>query len=125
MQRPITETLAALGHGTFIDEASNALNTLVTAVDETGRSGKLVMSLAIKKASRGSGAMIVVDEIRLTLPKQDARETMLFSTPEGNLIAEDPRQQQLELKTIPAAVTDSPAELKTLGSGEQQLKVVA
>lgn len=62
MQRPITETLAALGHGTFLDEASNALNALVTAVDETGRAGKLVLPLSIKKASRGSGAMVVADD---------------------------------------------------------------
>lgn len=33
MQRPITETLTAHDHGTFIDEASNAVNMQETAVD--------------------------------------------------------------------------------------------
>jgi hypothetical protein len=34
----------------------------------------------------------------------------MFATPENNLVPNDPRQQQLDLKTIPA---DKPQGLKT------------
>lgn len=122
MIRPITDTLRSLGSGTFIDEASDALNKLVTAVDETGRAGKLTLTLSVKKASRGSGAMVVMDEIKLALPKQDSRETMLFATPEGNLVTEDPRQQKLELKSVPAAVDPAITELKTVSPQSAELK---
>ncbi|NHR08386.1 hypothetical protein HA052_24650 [Chromobacterium haemolyticum] len=120
--RPITDTLRSLGHGTFIDDASDALNKLVTAVDETGRAGKLTLTLSIKKATRGSGAMVVQDEIKLSLPKPDSRETMLFATPEGNLVTEDPRQQTLELRTVPSATADSGPELKTVADDRGALK---
>ncbi|WP_205208298.1 hypothetical protein [Chromobacterium haemolyticum] len=120
--RPITDTLRSLGHGTFIDDASDALNKLVTAVDETGRAGKLTLTLSIKKATRGSGAMVVQDEIKLSLPKPDSRETMLFATPEGNLVTEDPRQQQLELRTVPTATADSSTTLKTVAEDRGTLK---
>ncbi|QOD81864.1 MULTISPECIES: hypothetical protein [Chromobacterium] len=120
--RPITDTLRSLGHGTFIDDASDALNKLVTAVDETGRAGKLTLTLSLKKATRGSGAMVVQDEIKLSLPKPDSRETMLFATPEGNLVTEDPRQQQLELRTVPTATADSSTTLKTVAEDRGALK---
>ena len=29
-------------------------------------------------------------------------EAMLFATPEGNLVVDDPHQQKLDLKTVPA-----------------------
>lgn len=118
--RPITDTLRSLGHGSFIDDASDALNKLVTAVDETGRGGKLTLTLAIKKATRGSGAMVVQDEIKLTMPKMDSRETMLFATPEGNLVTEDPRQQKLDLKTVTKATEEQP--LKTVAEDRGTLK---
>lgn len=120
--RPITDTLRSLGHGTFIDDASDALNKLVTAVDETGRAGKLTLTLSIKKATRGSGAMVVQDEIKLSLPKPDMRETMLFATPEGNLVTEDPRQQSLELKTVSTAVAGTASDLKTIAPQSAELK---
>lgn len=120
--RPITDTLRSLGHGTFIDDASDALNKLVTAVDETGRAGKLTLTLSIKKATRGSGAMVVQDEIKLSLPKPDMRETMLFATPEGNLVTEDPRQQTLELKTVPTATSEGTTPLKTVADDRGALK---
>ncbi|MCG8991790.1 hypothetical protein LH427_01955 [Laribacter hongkongensis] len=125
MQRPITDTLKDLGHGSFIDEASDALNKLVAAVSDTGRGGKLTLTLSVKKATRGSGAMIVQDEIKLSLPKQEARETMLFATPENNLTTEDPRQQRLELKSVPASLAAASSDLKTIPPQADQLKVVA
>lgn len=118
--RPITDTLRSLGHGVFIDEASEALNQLVNAVESTGRAGKLTLVLSLKKATRNGLALVVQDEIKLQLPKQPARETMLFATPEGNLLTEDPRQQSLELRSV----TETPPELKVVPDTGVALKVV-
>lgn len=110
--RPITDTLRYIGGGIFIDMASDKMNELVAAVDASGKSGKLVLEVGVKKATRG-GAMHITGKIRLTKPAEDAMEAMLFSTPEGNLVADDPRQHKLDLKSI-ENVNASPKELKTV-----------
>ena len=40
-------------------------------------------------------------------------EAMLFATPDGNLVADDPRQQKLELKVAASATDVPPVNLKT------------
>ncbi len=111
MIRPITDTLRHIGSGIFIDMASDKMNELVTAVDQSGKGGKLTLEVSVKKATRG-GAMHITGKIRLTKPAEDAMEAMLFATPEGNLVADDPHQQKLDLKSVESNTAPS-KELKT------------
>jgi hypothetical protein len=97
--RPITDTLRHIGGGVFIDTASDQLSELVNAVDSTGKKGSLSITITVKKASRG-GAMNVTAVSKLAKPKEDPFEALLFATPEGNLVAEDPNQQRLDLRTV-------------------------
>lgn len=113
MIRPITDTLRHIGGGVFIDTASDKLAELVAAVDNTGKSGKITLDVTVKKATRG-GAMIVTGKVRVTKPAEEPLETMLFATPEGNLVVDDPNQQKLDLKIIDqGAGAATPAQLKT------------
>jgi hypothetical protein len=112
MIRPITDTLRHIGGGVFIDTASEKLAELVSAVDASGKSGKIDLSITVKKASRG-GAMHITGKVRLTKPAEEALEALLFATPEGNLVADDPHQQKLDLKSVPSATEAQPAQLKT------------
>lgn len=99
---------------------------MVNAVSETGRGGSLTLTLKLKKSARGACAITVQDDIKLTLPKQDARETMMFATPKGNLITEDPRQQNLLLQTAPGTEKPAAAELKVIPpKDEKPLKAAA
>lgn len=110
--RPITDTLRHIGGGVFIDTASDKLAELVAAVDTSGKSGRIDLTITVKKATRG-GAMHIVGKVKLTKPAEEPMEAMLFATPEGNLVADDPRQQKLDLKSV-AKATDAPAmNLKT------------
>lgn len=110
--RPITDTLRHIGGGVFIDMASDKMTELVSAVAESGKAGKLTMEINVKKATRG-GAMHVTGKLTLKKPAEEPMEAMLFATPEGNLIADDPNQQKLDLKVAPGA-TDAPSvNLKT------------
>jgi len=114
MIRPITDTLRALRGGQMLDEASEKLAELVQAVERTGKAGTLTLTLAIKPAGRAAGTLVISDKIKLTPPKEESAETLLWATPEGNLLTEDPRQQKLELK-----VADAPAApLKTVAAKE-------
>ncbi len=99
--RPITDTLRHIGGGVFVDTASDKLAELVSAVDSTGKAGRLDLTITVKKASRG-GAMLLVGKVRMTKPAEEPMEAMLFATPEGNLVVDDPHQQKLDLKTVPA-----------------------
>ena len=111
MVRPITDTLRHIGGGVFIDTASDKLAELVAAVDSSGKQGKITLDITVKKATRG-GAMHITGKVRLTKPAEEAMEAMLFATPEGNLVAEDPSQQKLDLKAV---TTATPTELRKVG----------
>jgi hypothetical protein len=110
--RPITDTLRHIGGGVFIDLASDKMSELVNAVDASGKGGSLTLTIAVKKATRG-GAMHIAGKVTLKKPAEEPMEAMLFATPEGNLIADDPRQQKLDLKRVEAATDAPPSALKT------------
>lgn len=110
--RPITDTLRHIGGGVFVDMASEKLSELVNAVDASSKSGKIDLTINVKKATRG-GAMHITGKIKLTKPAGEPMEALLFATPEGNLVADDPHQQKLDLKIAPGASDAAAADLKT------------
>ena len=101
MAKPIQDTLRHLMGGTFLDEAGEKLAELVAAVDSTGKAGKITLTIAVKKSTKA--AMAVTADIKISKPMEAPDATLMFATPEGNLLTEDPRQQKLALKQVPAA----------------------
>ncbi len=106
----ITDTMHKIGGGLFIDQATDKMAELVRSVNETGRSGKLTLTITAKKMTR-SGAIHIAGEPKLTLPKKEPLETVLFSTEDGELTEDHPNQQKLDLKAVPEAEAD---QLKTI-----------
>jgi hypothetical protein len=53
--------------------------------------------------------MHVTGKYALKKPAEAPMETLLFATPEGNLLADDPKQNKLDLKTTEET---APKELK-------------
>jgi hypothetical protein len=107
--KPITDTLRQIGKGALLDEAAEALVDLVNVVSSTGKSGKITLEIAIKKATR-AGAMAVTGRVKVVKPADEPMEAMLWATPEGNLVADDPSQLNLSLKSVS---DKKPAEFKT------------
>lgn len=92
--KPFSHTLDQLRFGTLSEDLTKALHELTVKCSETGRAGKLSLELQLKP---GKGGQIeVFDDIKLKLPKEERGSSIMFSTPEGNLTREDPRQLQLE-----------------------------
>lgn len=114
--RPIGDTLARIGGGLFLDEASTQLNELVQIAESTGKACKLTMTISIKKATRG-GAMLVAGDVKVTKPPREPMEALMFATVEGNLVADDPNQMKLELKEVAGA--GKPIEL-SVSTGESK-----
>jgi len=111
--RPITDTLRHIGGGQFMDEASDKLAELVNAVDASGKGGTLTLVISVKKATR-AGAMHLGGKVAVKKPGDEPMEALLFATPEGNLLAEDPRQAKLDLKQVVGASDAPAAVLKTV-----------
>lgn len=108
----IIQTLGRLDGGFFIGRATDAEQDLVRAINETGKAGKLTITISIKPATRG-GAMVVRGDIKVNKPTEPPMETMMFANESGELLADDPRQQQLDLRVVPDAAETVPTHLKT------------
>lgn len=91
--RPITDVLRDLRFGEALDEASDAFNALVQAVESTGKAGELTITLKLKPST--AGAIEVTDDIKAKVPKLAKGSSLFFATPEGNLVKNDPRQMSL------------------------------
>lgn len=85
------------------------LTDLVNAVIETGKGGMLTLTIGIKPpARRDSSAVEIGYDIKCTKPKLPAAKTILFATPGGDLVREDPRQASLpEIREVPQAIKAS------------------
>jgi hypothetical protein len=105
MPRPILETLHHLEGGVFLNDAADGLSEIVKAVDATGKPGKITLEITVRKAM--SSALAIKGKVTVKLPPETPLEALMFPTPEGNLLTEDPRQGKLPLAPVSGA-TDLP-----------------
>jgi hypothetical protein len=96
--RPIFDTLRHLGGGTVMDDAAEKLADLVKLVDQTGKAGELTIKIGLRKAT--AGALALSGEVKVKKPAEPKVEALLFATPEGNLLTENPNQGKLDLKEV-------------------------
>ncbi|WP_040440443.1 hypothetical protein [Algicola sagamiensis] len=98
---PFHHVLTYLNKGCINDEATEAYAEVVQAVRETGKKGKLLLQLDFAMFSKSDeDAMKVAATLKKTVPEHDRGETILFSTYDGDLLQNDPSQQNANLKTI-------------------------
>lgn len=95
--RPITDTLRLLQGGVFLDQCSDMMAELVKGVDETGKAGKLTITLDFKKSG---GAMAIVAKVTNKTPERAPDADLLWPTVEGNLSIDNPAQRKLDLRTV-------------------------
>lgn len=108
-------TLRDLRQGEALTELTNSLQEPVTAVRETGRAGGLTFKIKVKPASRGDGiAVILEDDVVVKLPKAERANTIMFSTEDGALQRNDPRQKEFPLRTVEAPEIET-SKLRKVG----------
>jgi hypothetical protein len=93
--RPFADTLREVRGGVVLDELAEQMQALVNAVTESGKSGKLTLTIEVKPFDKVDGAMVLRDTVKLTLPKITSAGTVMFATPEGNLQRNHPKQDEL------------------------------
>ena len=94
-----------------LDHAGEEFGKLINAVVTNGKAGSITMKIDIKPST--AGALAVKATVVSKIPKGLPPESLLWPTPEGNLMAEDPRQTKLDLKPVAAEPT---RELKTVSA---------
>lgn len=99
MPKPITDTLRLLQGGLFLDQCSDQLAELVKGVDETGKAGKLTITLNLKKSA---GAIEIVATVTNKTPEPKPDSDLLWPTVEGNLSVDNPHQRKLDLRVADA-----------------------
>lgn len=102
MQNTLVKTLSQLHAGLLADDANEQLQELVKACDTTGKPGTMTITISVRKAT--AGALAVKGKVTAKLPKEPDIEALLFPTPEGNLLTEDPRQRKLDIRPVDAPV---------------------
>lgn len=95
--KPITDTLRLLQGGTFIDQCTDKLAGIVKSVDETGKAGKLTITLDIKKQN---GALSVLAKVTDKTPEAAPDADLFWPTVEGNLSTENPSQRKLQFGEV-------------------------
>jgi len=97
--RPFAEFLVMQGRGATHDELSLRLHELVAAVQETGKAGKLQLTIEVKPLSKGdTHTLSVTDTIAAKMPAGERPVTVFFTDKDGNLTRDDPRQMRLPLR---------------------------
>lgn len=99
--------ISQLRFGGAGEDLSESLHECVEVARNTGKQTKLVLTLTIKP--HGDGQYELRDEVTTKLPKPQHGLTLMFGTPEGNLTRHNPRQQELDIKSVHE---ERPAEFK-------------
>ncbi len=95
--RPITETLARLQSGMFLDDCSEKLAEVVKSVEGTGKAGRLTITLDLKKSA---GALAIVAKCTNKTPEAPPDADLLWATVEGNLTPQNPNQRSLQFGEV-------------------------
>jgi hypothetical protein len=99
--RPFADFLQELDDGAVHAEMSSSLRDLIEAVNTTGKTGTLTLTIKAKPAGRNAfGNLIVTHEVKVKEPDNDRPESVWFVTPDGNLSRDNPAQQRLPLREV-------------------------
>jgi hypothetical protein len=88
--------LVQTNKGRTHDELSARFAELVRAVRETGKTGVLQLRIEVKPVKGTDGEQVVItDSITAKTPQLDRPASMFFTTDDGGLSRNDPKQAEL------------------------------
>lgn len=91
--RPFSEFLLQQQYGRTHDELGTALHDLIAAVRETGKAGKLTLTIDVKPlGARDGHQLLVADVVTTKMPQGERPTSMYFVDGDGNLTRTDPTQ---------------------------------
>lgn len=92
---PYTDVLRQIRKGAVAAEATEALAELVRKVDATHRPGTLTITLTVAPSKDHSSEKSVSARISSKVPAAEIPPGFFFSTPDGDLLRDDPEQEEM------------------------------
>ncbi len=99
----IISTLAELNRGNFILQAGRELHDLTESIKDTGKKGKLVITLEVTPSGLRHGRVNQVEilpDVTITKPKPAQGKVTFFVTDDNNLVRQDPGQMEMDLMEV-------------------------
>jgi len=90
--------------GGALNELGQALRTVADAAQLTGKPGGITLKVAI--APTNSGAVEILDDIKITMPKAEKIGSLFFVGEDGNLLRNNPNQLEMPLRAVESAPMD-------------------
>lgn len=100
MHKPITDTLRELNGGKFVEQASEALASLVRDCMATGKPGVLNLVLKVKPVKGSITQATIEQDYKLKSPAYDQPAQFFFVADGDTLVMENPLQKKLDLQDV-------------------------
>lgn len=99
-------TLTQLGDGSVLQELSETLQEVSAAVTALHQKGEIILRLKLKPSA--GGTISVSADVDRKIPRHGNPESLFYPTASG-LSRNNPAQQELQLRAIPATAPAAPA----------------
>lgn len=97
--RPLIDILREHRRGQTLETLDELLHDLTSGVAEANKKGELTIKITLKPAGEQGALSLMIDPV-LKLPKEPPGESLYFVSPENNLTKQSP-QQILDLPGAP------------------------
>lgn len=87
-------TIMRQGQGATNAEATALLKDLIQRVRDTGKSGQITLTLRVAPI-KNTTQVIVTDKLAAKLPEYDRPTSLYFTTPDGEILRDNPDQDPL------------------------------
>lgn len=94
--------------GEFYDLVTATLAEVTQAVIQSRKSGGLTLTLKVRP--NGETSVFISGDVKAKVPQKTHAEALFFTTVDGDLVRDDPRQEKLPLREV----TNEPKEMKNV-----------
>lgn len=91
-------TLCRIGNGDLVAELTEDIEELVSKCMSLGKKGSVSLKLSV--APDTYKKLAIKPKIELKAPKMETEFSILFATPNGQLLTRDPDQMEMDLKVV-------------------------
>lgn len=103
MREPFNLFIAQLNDGHTNAKVTQKLNELFAAVQATGKTGAMTLTIKVKLAARDqSDRVLVTPSVKVSLPESDPRVDFFWLNDDAEPSRKHPKQGDLELREAPA-----------------------
>lgn len=103
--RPALDVLAELRRGRLQNELSEALHELLSACQDTGKKGQLVLTITVEPKKVGdheTPRVEISDQVTVKRPRRSVLPSTFYLTDDANPVRRDPNQDEIPtLREVP------------------------